>query len=502
MKTRKVTTGIICFLLGVFLFSSCDKQNNEPEQVNTQVQFSFIEKSLKTTNENSLSTVVISIEDLEGNIIKNSESINLFDMNGHYISEPIDLLTGDYTLTQYLILNDANEVVYASPLTDSPKAYLVDQPLPIGFTAVKDEVVTISPEVLSTANCTPEDFGYATFGFQVVSTFDFLVGAFIYNETIQNFEITTADITISNGTNEIYTGQLEANTDAIGQGITNQITLSENYDNYTIEISKSGYVTYSSTFTKDELKLHLRSQDNGPLIVILEEETEFPGLVAYYPFNNSADDASGNDYHGTDFGASGYLAGQFDYARTFVNDPTVGVNATDYVTLPNVINSEEFTINFWVNTQFDGNHQTILYLSEGEDWVGSNFFLCANITDLKLNVMLNGLDLRTEDYTHQALKDGRYNDTYLNSGSLELNRYQNVTCTFKNSEVALYIDGAEIARYTNVNRVVGTPNADIKVGVCPKPGMLYYPLVGQLDDLRFYNRELSANEISSLAQSN
>jgi hypothetical protein len=47
----------------------------------------------------------------------------------------------------------------------------------------------------------------------------------------------------------------------------------------------------------------------------------------------------------------------------------------------------------------------------------------------------------------------------------------------------------------NVNRVVGTPDTHIKIGVCPKPGMLYYPFVGQMDELRFYNRALREDEI-------
>lgn len=498
MRIKKATIGILSFIMSLFFFSACEKQDNEPEKVNTQVKFSFVEKSLKSTNENNLTSVVISVEDLEGNVIKNSESLSLYDMNGHYISEPIDLLTGDYKLTQFLILNDANEVVLASPTADSPKAYLVDQPLPINFTAVKDEVVNVVPEVLSTANSTPEDFGYSTFGFQGVSTFDFLIGAFIYNGTAQNFEITTADITIRSGDIQVYAGQLQANNDAIGQGITNQITLPEKYDNFTIEITKAGYNTYTATFTKEELRLYFRSQDNGPLIVILNQE--LAGLVAHYPFDNSADDASGNGYHGTDFGAAGYVTGQFDYARTFANDPTVGVNATDYVTIPNVINSEEFTINFWINTQYNGNHQTFLYLSEGEDWVRANLFFFTSL-DLKLSVKFNGLDLRTEDYTHQALVEGRMHDTFMNSTPLEMNKYQNITLTFKNAEIALYIDGTETARYTNINTDLGTTNANIKIGVCPQPGLLYYPLVGQLDDLRFFNRGLTDSEISTLAQS-
>lgn len=144
------------------------------------------------------------------------------------------------------------------------------------------------------------------------------------------------------------------------------------------------------------------------------------------------------------------------------------MNSTDFVTIPNVINSTEFTINFWAKFDRSDTHQSLIYLSPGNDWVVANFWLEIS-PDMKLAVIFNGLDLRTIDYTHQALKDGRFNSAYLNSRPVEYNKFQNISCIFKNSVVSLYLNGREYAKYMNVNRVVGTPDTQIKKGVCPKP---------------------------------
>jgi len=324
--------------------------------------------------------------------------------------------------------------------------------------------------------------------------FEFAVSLFTRDEPEGPVVAATGTLTVESNGVELYNGPLV-------EGL-NRIVIS-NEPIYSLKIEKEGYVTYQHEFTYAELDVYKIQRYTVPLEVILEKQSNvnlIMGLVAYYPFNGNPNDESGNEYNGTDFGAAGYLTSSFDQARTFTNDPTVGVNATDYVTIPNVIASEEFSINLWVNFQYRENHQTLLYLSEGNDWVNANFFFDFDSYG-KLVVVLNGLDLRTIDYSHYALITGQLNDAYLNSAALEMNQYYNITCTFKESGLTLYVDGVEYAKYLNVNRVVGNPDAGIKLGVCahPNPDFLYYPLVGQMDELRFYNRALNVEEIQMLS---
>ncbi len=284
---KRLLSLTLIIALFAIVFQSCNKESNDNELAKAQVEFTFSASMLKITNEQILTNVVVTIEDLQGNVVINSEKIELYNMNGNYISKPISLLTGDYKLSRFMVLDGSNNVVYASPMAGSAKAYLVKKPLSIEFTAQKDIVTKLSSEVLITINSCPEDFGYATFSFDIAETFDFLVGAFVYDSISQNFELTSATISIYTDTTLIYTGQLEANAGITtinydDLGITNIITLPEKYNTFTIKISKEGYTNYNKNFTKEELLLHYRKEDKGPLVVVLEKGSACDFAAEFY----------------------------------------------------------------------------------------------------------------------------------------------------------------------------------------------------------------------------
>lgn len=479
----------ILFFLFVLLFfivnQGCSKEDFSANY--GKLEFSFIAENqgFKSETLEEAKSIIISVEDTQANSIVETEKIELYNFNGSYISKPISLKPGHYKLVQFHVLDQENNVIYSSPLAGSVKASLVQVPLPIDFKIEKDAVTKLNPEVLSTKDSRPEDFGYLTFTFNIVKTIDFLVSVFIYNPDIQNFELTSTLIKVTGNEPSFFSDSLKA--------ITNKVTVRDGSSEYLIEIFKNYYESYRKTFTADSLKAFF----NDPLIVILYKSTEIPGLKAHYPFEMNMNDESGNNLHGNDYGASGYANGIRSFARIFTNDPAYGVPATDYATIPNVINSEEFTINLWAKFNYAGNHQSLVYLSTGQDWTKANFWLFTS-PDMKLSVILNGLDLRSIDYSHDAYKYGYFNDAFLSSKSLDYDRFYNITCTFKNSVVEIYVDGELYAKYLNVYRTVGNPDVPILLGVCPKPGLMYYPLVGRMDELKFFNRALTHDEIIRL----
>jgi uncharacterized protein (TIGR02145 family) len=286
----------ICTLVLISLFHiSCNKEDIKPNKKEGTVEFGFslkapshsgAQKSSMKTLAAEPAAIVVSIKKANGNSAYTMQKVDLYNMNGYYISKPLSFLPGSYTIEQFFVVDAAGNVMYATPFQDSPKAYLVSKPLPISFTVSKDAVTKIVPEVLSTEDSTPEDFGYSTFSFEVVKTFDFLIGVFVYNESTQNFELTNANLTIVAASKSIYTDTLAA--------ITNKITINDGYDNYFLTVTKDGYKTWTDTLTSTELKLYFRSEDKGPLVVILEKGAVVNGLPC--PGTPTVTDADGNVY--------------------------------------------------------------------------------------------------------------------------------------------------------------------------------------------------------------
>src|SRR5208283_2312344 len=172
--------GVQLIIASVMLIS-CNKDKNESSSSKGQITFSFAntlsKDNVKSSSDSAatanLTAAIVSIEDANGNLVQNGVTISLTNINGMYISTPIALVTGTYQLTEFLLVNQNNQVEYASPLKSSKLAYLVSNPLPNSFSIQSNAVTNLSPEVISTNGSNPADFGYGTFGFKVDSTFNF-----------------------------------------------------------------------------------------------------------------------------------------------------------------------------------------------------------------------------------------------------------------------------------------------------------------------------------------
>jgi uncharacterized protein (TIGR02145 family) len=208
-----------------------------------------------------------------------------------------------------MVLNNSDSVIYATPLKGSNLAYLVTTPLPIAFNISKNNVTKMVPEVLSVESFKSEDFGYYSFSFDLVKTFDFLVTVMVYNFSIKNWELTMANIVIRAADSTIvYNDTLKA--------ITNQITLRDNSVSYILNVSKAGYQTYTAIFTADELKLYFKSEDKGPLIIRLSSVN-----------SESVTEIDGNIYHAVVIGTQVWMAENLK--TTKYNDDSTIPNVTD-----------------------------------------------------------------------------------------------------------------------------------------------------------------------------
>jgi hypothetical protein len=257
----------------IFLFSCQTENMMEPISENGKLELSIsaekLSKMLKKTTTGSITNVVVDIEDGTGQSIYSNEIIPLININGEYISEPISLETGNYNLTKFLVTDETNTVLYATPLKGSKTAYLVNNPLEIEFNLAKDETKKIVMEVINTSGLTASDFGYTTFSFDIVETINFLISVFVYNDTTANLEQTSAVIAVSGDSSLIYSDTLAAET--------NSIVVKDGYASYNVVVNKDGYSEYSQMFTDVELQSHFVD----PIEVVLnpEEIDEYTKLL-------------------------------------------------------------------------------------------------------------------------------------------------------------------------------------------------------------------------------
>jgi hypothetical protein len=471
---RKVIFIFIALVLGIVIIS-CNKKD-EPVK-SGKVQFSVTGET-KTTRKSATTLeqpayILINVEDASGKAVYFHEKIELYSFNGSYLSKPVDLKPGDYKLTEFMVLDYSNQVIYATPKTGSAKEYLVNNPLDISFTINEDEVTKLTPEVLSAEELSPADFGYLDASFELVKTFDFLICVFVYNENLKNLELTTASLTVNNGTKDLYTLPLEAKT--------NQVTVNDGYSTYNLKVSKEGYTSYTVHLAVDSLKACY----NKPLKVILNPGTDVDAsLVAYYPFDGNANDESLNGNNGTIYHAE-LCAGEKDVPQSAYifsgNDSKIiagkdPVDANESVTFfASVFPQYEL-----FDAAFDP-HNNKYILSTGAQTGCSGYFILWN----------NGnfwLGRRTENWSAYSLV-GSFNpyEWYKIAGV-----YNSSNKSFK-----VYINGLLINSEVDIEQgnyvrlfndfYIGAPNTPYNS--CFK---------GIIDEVRVYNRVLNEQEIQAL----
>jgi len=207
------------------------------------------------------------------------------------------------------------------------------------------------------------------------------------------------------------------------------------------------------------------------------------GLVAWYPFNGNADDASGNGNDGTVTGANltadrhgnNINAYQFNGTTDFIS--ITDDDKFDFTT--------SYSISTWVKFDTVYNAQiTLIKKSQAYLLQTCHESLArANVPSIRSVVFVNGVqnnkqdaefafsDIDTSDWCHIVVTyDGTYSNILLN-GVLK-DRYEKNNGTIAVNTNPIYIGSSD-----------GVPSIVFK---------------GKMDDIRFYNRPLNSSEIDSL----
>ena len=202
------------------------------------------------------------------------------------------------------------------------------------------------------------------------------------------------------------------------------------------------------------------------------------GLVAYYPFNGNANDASVNSNNGAIFGTIGLGTNRFGMTNTslYFN----GNNSYIVCTNGNgAFNSYPMTISFWATKAF--NHEQLQFGdSNSGRWgvgvSGSEFLLDIDVGAGGMYCQVPCTNLASPRWTHFCVVVAATNQ------SLATNIF--------------YVNGTNIG--TGISSIPQSTNSQyaLYIGndIFSQPE--YY--IGSLDSIRIYNRALSSNEVAQL----
>jgi hypothetical protein len=207
------------------------------------------------------------------------------------------------------------------------------------------------------------------------------------------------------------------------------------------------------------------------------------GLVAYYPFNGSAKDESGNGNHG---GVSGATVATDRFGRSQQAYAFDGSN--DFISVPYSSSyrpSGKLTIAVWMRVTSTTGYRVPLSCTENGGW-NLNFGAAGNTT-MNFGLYAGGT----------AVTPG-FGSSLLSGGA-----WHHIVGTFDGSVAKIYLDGASRTslpisgsiNYVHNNALIIGGEASAGSG----PAAIGF-FAGTIDEVRIYNRDLSASEVLQLYQ--
>jgi hypothetical protein len=317
MKTLiRYLCGFLFFLI-VLSVNSCERIFND-KFGKGKAEFSLImpDEGSKSLSGSSLDSgimsyhIMVSIDDMEGNSVISDSLIPVYAFGTGFTSENVELQAGDYNLTKFLVINPSGAVIYAAPVEGSPLAYLVNDPLPLGFTIHADQVTTVAPEVLVVGDQPPTQFGYASFGMQIIKPLGFWTVCILDCPMCMSpTQLTTARLTVYANNGWHYTFKLEASV--------NHLIIRGGSEFYYFLLEKEGYLPQKLQFSAKEL---LATTKENPLVLKIPwDSSQWKSLVLQPGPDDGKDAMISNLDADKNFGDYKY------FEATFLSEPVLTV---------------------------------------------------------------------------------------------------------------------------------------------------------------------------------
>ena len=215
------------------------------------------------------------------------------------------------------------------------------------------------------------------------------------------------------------------------------------------------------------------------------------GLVAYYPFNGNANDASGN---GNDGSVSGQVSltsdirGVADSAYEFIVNGDAGWGQPQgEISVPH-------------NVSMNSNSLTLSALVYPREKPGSY----ENRAQTVLGRWANGTS--NEAFRFWVDDDGgimfnvRQNESY-KAGNILFDAWSHIAITLDNRDLKIFINGSLVGEHQFDSDINVNGNSPLNIGSLLSSNGTWYFWDGYLDEIGYWNRILSSNEIKNLSSS-
>jgi hypothetical protein len=163
---------------------SCSQDESKVAKLGN-ISFSFSQAAgadSRVADVGTPTSVLLTIKDSNGNALYENKKLSLFSFGQSFTSESLKMNIGNYTLTQFIVLDATDKALYAAPLQNTVMAKYVSMPLPLSLAVSDGLTTTVTPEVLAvSSDDQPASFGYASFGFSIVDISD-KIQQFTFNE--------------------------------------------------------------------------------------------------------------------------------------------------------------------------------------------------------------------------------------------------------------------------------------------------------------------------------
>jgi hypothetical protein len=217
------------------------------------------------------------------------------------------------------------------------------------------------------------------------------------------------------------------------------------------------------------------------------------GLIAYYPFDNSAADSSGNNYNG-----AGYNLTSTTDRNGHINSAYYFDGSTSYIIIKDRsavrLSATDFTINTWVYTDsYNTSYGSVVIDKRGPGSANGWNFGVAGYGDLTNEVGALGVVTYSVSGGDDAFIAGK--------AVIDTDKWHMITTVYNVSQqqATIYVDGVFDNTANNIPSPTNDNTADIYIGrdnpaASPEP----YYFHGKIDDIRVYDRMLKPSEITKL----